>query len=970
MASKRRSTSSVSIVQVVAMVVLLLIALIGLAFMFAPRKPAPPPRSNITYEPRPEDKENQAPPAKPTPVREQVVEPETLAPPPEIPEEFASEEPELQLKINGTVLDASTQEPIEHARITAVRKRMANDKVMLAALEGPGRRQARRAMGRELKGESDPKGAFSLDLTEPGVYEILVTARGYVPFTGNTDLLGETLTEYRLDARLSTGASISGKVTESGGGNKGAAGVTVYVESVGTPSCVTDTEGRYTVDGLSVGEYGVAVDLLGTPYMAGETLPYQKVKITSAGQKLDNIDFTVDAAGVVWGYILSPDKTPIPSANVMLSSSESILSQALSTIAKKAAPIADSSGEDGYYELTGVPFNQEWRIHALSGAYAPQLSEPFLLTSAQRNVRIDIYLFAGTNVYGRVETADGKAVPGASITCIPAYNRFFSSMTAPQAFRNSNSDADGLFTIKELPAGEYQLFAQKKGYKITPIGFPIYPDGYSDLKNVRLVLNSVEEGSYTVFGQAVDDRGMGVDGVNIRLAGVTMGGLEGADRSTTTANNGQFRFDGVATGQYSIVAEKDGYSPTTVRRVRLNEETKVLMRQTALVRGRVIAKSAEAPLELYEVSAYPLSESTGSVNVMGMMGDNRRSETFYAADGSYELSLNAGAYRLEGSATGYTPARVEIKIEAGEILEGIDLVLDEKGGTISGAVFAASGGSVQGATVTLLEASSPAEAMMMLASNAMPENYIQRVGEDGTFMYDSLPPGQFVIIAQHPSYPTSQSELIVLEAADQQNNVRIRFGSGGALEGYVYSEGQAVPGAMLVIVGNGVTENATADDSGYYYVDGLASGVYQAMVTDISTGDLSSIYDARGVQLTVEEGVVTRYDFGTQEGARIEGQCVPGPANMLGGRAVLQRPGFAFAPLGEMVDVTQLMGQSVGIDPGGSFIMEDVMPGEWQLDIYYFELGVANPLEVRYVHSEYIQVEQGDVLPLVLNVSY
>ena len=106
------------------------------------------------------------------------------------------------------------------------------------------------------------------------------------------------------------------------------------------------------------------------------------------------------------------------------------------------------------------------------------------------------------------------------------------------------------------------------------------------------------------------------------------------------------------------------------------------------------------------------------------------------------------------------------------------------------------------------------------------------------------------------------------------------------------------------------------------------------------------------------------------EGARIEGQCVPGPANMLGGRAVLQRPGFMLAPLGETVDVTRLMGQSVGIDPGGTFIMEDVMPGEWQVDIYYFELGVANPLEVRYVHSEFIQVEQGEVLPLVLNVAF
>lgn len=952
------------------MVALVLIALIGLAFMFAPRKPAPPPRSRITYEARPSEKAVSETPAPAAPVEEQVDKPEAVPPAPEEPVELASvpEEPPLQLKIIGTVLDASTQQPIEQATITATRKRTGEDKIMLATMDRDARRRARRELRSEHKDASDSSGAFTVDLTEPGVYEILVVARGYVPFAGNSDLLGETVPEYQVEVRLSKGASISGKVTESES-NKGAAGVTVTVESTGKPSCVTDGDGRYMVEGLAPGEYGVAVDVTGTPYMVGKELPYKKVTLTSADQKVDNVNFTVDAAGVVWGYVLSPDKAPIPSANVMLSSSESMISQALSTIAKKAAPITDTSGEDGYYELTGVPFNQEWRIHALSGAYAPQLSEPFLLTAAQRNVRIDIFLFAGTNVYGRVETSDGEAVSGASVTCIPAYKSFFGSMTAPQAFRNSNSDADGLFAINELPAGEYQLFAQKKGFKITPMGLPIYPDGYSDLKDVRLVLNSVEEGSYAVFGQAVDDRGMGVDGVNIRLAGVSMG-LEGADRTTTTANNGQFRFDGVSTGQYTIIAEKDGYSPTTVRRVRLNEETRVLMRQSAVVRGHVIAKGASTPLETYEVAAYPLSESSGTVNVMGMVGDAMRSETFYAPDGSYEMSLNAGMYRLEGSAAGYTPTRVEIKVEAGEVLEGIDLILEEQGGIISGSVFAAGGGSVQGAAVTLLEASSPAEAMMMLASNAVPEDHIQRVGEDGTFSFDSLPEGQYVVIAQHPSFPTAQSELIVLTAAGRQENVRIRFGSGGGIEGYVYSDGQAVPGAMLLVVGNGVTQNATADESGYYYLDGLSSGVYQAMVTDIASGDLSSIYDARGVQLTVEEGVVTRYDFGTQEGARIEGQCVPGPANMLGGRAVLQRPGFMLAPLGETVDVTRLMGQSVGIDPGGTFIMEDVMPGEWQLDIYYFELGVANPLEVRYVHSEFIQVEQGEVLPLALNIAY
>lgn len=970
MASNKRLVSSVSIVQVIMMVVLVLAALIGLAFLIVPRKPIAPPSSRITYEPRPAERQQRyAPetsfsPDAPADV-DSSASTDTL---PEEPE-AAAEIPKLELKITGVILDASDQQPVNNAKINVVREQTPEDNVMLASLDERTRKALHTAMNQKHTVASNARGAFSASVTQAGIYEVIISASGYVPFKVKTPPLGEASKEYHVNARLDSGASISGRVTESAS-KKGAMGLTVRVESPDGPFGVTDEEGRYTIKGLSVGQVGVAVDLRGSAYMGGKDLPFQRVTIASPSQKVDNVDFVVDAAGIVWGYVLSPDKEPIAEANVILSSSQSILSQAISNIAKRAVPVTDVTGADGYYELAGVPLNEEWHVHAMSSAYAPQLSDPFLLTAAQRNVRIDVYMFAGTNVYGQVVGSNGQPVPGAEVMCIPAYGRFFSKMTAPQAFRNSSTDKDGVFSIAELPPGEYQLFAQKQGFKVSPMGYPIYPDGYSDLRGVKLVLNSVEEGTHAVFGRAVDDRGQGLDGVNIRLAGVSLGGLEGSDRSTTTSNNGQFRFDGVGAGQYTIIATLDGFSPTTVRRVRLNEETRVLMRQTALVRGRVLVKSTNQPPSLYQVAAYPLSESTGSVSVMGMMGDAMRSEQFYAPDGSFELNINAGAYRLEASADDYTPARLEIKLEAGQQMDGIVLLLDEDGGSIAGSVFAADSGSVQGATVTLLEASSPAEALMMLASNAVPEDRIQRVGDDGTFSFESLPASEYVIIAQHPNYPNAQSELILLDEGGREQNVRVRFGTGGALEGYVYSDGTPVPEAVVLVVGNGITEHTNTDSSGYYYLDGLSTGTYQAMVTDVSSGDLSSIYDARGVQVSVEDGVVTRYDFGTREGARIEGRCIPGPVNMLGGRAVLQRPGFFQAPLGETVDVTQLLGQSVGINPGGFFVMEDVPAGEWQLDIYYFEMGIINPLEVRYVHSEFIQVEEGEVLPLMLGIVY
>ena len=89
----------------------------------------------------------------------------------------------------------------------------------------------------------------------------------------------------------------------------------------------------------------------------------------------------------------------------------------------------------------------------------------------------------------------------------------------------------------------------------------------------------------------------------------------------------------------------------------------------------------------------------------------------------------------------------------------------------------------------------------------------------------------------------------------------------------------------------------------------------------------------------------------------------------MGGLAVLRYPGPPFAAPGEIVDITELTGQSAGIAPTGDFLLEDVLQGEWQVDIYYLEFGAPGTLVgARYMHSELVTVEGQDVIPLVLQV--
>ncbi len=958
----KRNKTALSTLQIIAAAVIILAVLVGLAFFLAQQKPEAPPKSKVSYQAAPTEKprpkksgkdDNFSPVAAPKPAADKKGEVQAAIAAPD-----AEPVDETPYRIIGTVINAEDKSPIAKARVAAVRIPSPGE------APPPPRPKGAQDPNEAGYGTTKDDGTYELVLTKPGAYSVEFSAKGFMNVKKVSDALSKEVPRHEVNAELSSGATVSGRVKVAGS-IEGAPDLKVYVEHGADTK--TDADGNYELTGLMPGEAGVTVELRGSEFVAGKALPYQKVKIGTAKDHVKNVDFEVEAAGIVWGYVTSGDKLPVPAADVVLCTSDSPLSQALNSMVKQAPPLSNRTGDDGYYELRGVPLNQPWRLYATCKDSAPQLADPFLLTKDQRAVRIDVFLFSGSNVIGVVKSDKGDLLADTDITCIPAYSKLLSPVESPQAFRNARSDDKGQFTITQLPPGEYQLFARKKGFKISAMGYPIYPDGYSDIK-VELTLSSADDGKYSVFGFVKDGTNAAVDGANIKLTGMSGASFDAIERSTTSGGGGKFNFDGVNTGYYSLEVTKEGYAPTTIRRVRLNEEIQVVLKQTATIRGFVTTRDTGRAPATYTVDAYPLSSGgEGRLDMMSAMTGATNSMTFSNPDGSFEMRVNAGSYRIEARAEDYTPARVEVEVQAGQITDNVKLVLDNRGGTITGTVVAGDGSSVQGAQVMLVEATTPAEAMMLLPSAQ--GDRTQQVGADGSFTFQNLPASSYIVVAKHPRYATGTSELITLTQGGHQDNIRVRLGTGGGLEGYVYRQGQVSPGAVVMVAGNGTTKSATTDQSGHYLVDGLSSGTFQAMVTEVSSGDISSIYGARGLQVTITEGQTTRCDFGNQSGAKIEGQCIPGPTSMLGGRVVLHAPGGGPVPLGGMADLTQLMGQSTGVSPMGNFTLEDVPQGDWQLDVFYFEMGGANPLQVRYVHTELVTVAESQVIPLTLNIT-
>ena len=398
---------------------------------------------------------------------------------------------------------------------------------------------------------------------------------------------------------------------------------------------------------------------------------------------------------------------------------------------------------DGSFRLEGV-MPGSIKVSANSDAHLESQKLSIKTVSGETIADIELVLEEGNSVSGMVAWADGKPAQGIPIDA--NFDRAF--MAGPGAFAAARgttaattSAEDGSFTLTGLGAGPFSLSAtvEEDHEQAGGLGHSARQDA------VRPGAEGVELRLQAPL--ALRGRIERLDGAplptetKIIVRRVLTGDLltlySHEESASIQQEDPTFIIPDLVSGPWELLAKGDGAVLRTPLTFHLpqapDEELLVQLEGTVEVHGRVLDTSG-GPQEGAEVDL----ATTGPDWQKAISASPLNQAATTDEEGLFVYETLSGPVSLVANKAGFGPGNPrEINGVAGEVLEGVDLVLSE-GGTLTGLVLDADGEPASGRLISV---------------NKMPEmsNRTTFSGADGTFRMEALAPGSWQVVAMNIS---------------------------------------------------------------------------------------------------------------------------------------------------------------------------------------------------------------------------
>ena len=490
---------------------------------------------------------------------------------------------------------------------------------------------------------------------------------------------------------------------------------------------------------------------------------------------------------------------------------------------RPAWSLGTSVDSDGRYEFTGLPVGS-YRITASARlrqtlafrqASPFQPAAPLALAKGERRDAVDILLPALGVIEGQIVDEFGDPAPDVSVRpmSVGYVGRRRTLIPAVTENRSVKTDDMGRYHFSGIPAGNYYVVAAAGAFAgpEAPGGFALtyYPglleepaqgvrlDWGQHLANVNFVMTPAPSGQ--IRGVAKYELGGGVaSGVAWLVPSNMAQGV--VVTSVTTSSDGSFSFDSVPWGQYTV--QVFGPAPGAAGRERTVlansmfgwttvflgsdrlDGANVTVRPRSVARGRVVLplglSSTPAPSQVV-LSAVPIDwEGTP---IAGGVPPFSVSE-----DWAFEIRGLAGrrVLRATCSREGYALERIMLNDEdvtdkpiefgQGHDISGLEVVLTDQTGSVSGGVAGADG-TPASAYVVVLFADSPEQWQF-------PSRFIKLASADilNRFKVSGVLPGEYLVVAI-PFVQGSewQDPSFLLELRKAATRVTVRAGTDASV---------------------------------------------------------------------------------------------------------------------------------------------------------------------------------------------
>ncbi|HEY5111018.1 MAG TPA: carboxypeptidase regulatory-like domain-containing protein [Acidimicrobiales bacterium] len=790
-------------------------------------------------------------------------------------------------------------------------------------------------------------------------------------------------------------SSISGTVTDSS--NAGLSGICVSVNPVGngsSGSATTQTNGSYTVNGLSSGSYTVRFY---TGCGGSGNYASQFYNGTSAGAALSS-GATAVSVGV----------TPVTGINAVMAApgitdvgtiTGTVTDSTSAPLANICVDALDASGNivrattnaNGSYVVAGLAVGSSYTVEFStgcggSGNYALQYyngttagtpssaSATAVLIGGPIPVNdINAVMAVGATISGTVTNASSAQLANICVFVTGVSN-------GSSGFAQTGSD--GKYTVSDLAPGNYTVeFYNGCGgggnytlqyYNNTTAGTPSSASATavavatgSSVTGINAVLTA----GATISGTVVDSSGAGLYGVCVNansLDGNSYG-------SASTAQNGAYTVNGLAPGSYSVsfssgcgisgnYATQSYNSTVVVTTASPATGINALFSAGTAISG-VVTDSNGTGLKSVCVQAL----SVGGSYAFGFTASNG-AYTMVVAPGSYTVSfINCGPgsfasqyYNDTPSGTPTSVGATWLNVTAVTPASGINAVL-AAGATISGKVTGSDGVGLANVCV--------------YASTASGSYGTATTGSDGTYTVSGLAPGTYTLefsigCGVSGNYATQDSGAItVTSSTSSVTGINAVMTAGATISGTVTDSSNAPLSGICVDALNAsgiVVDTATTGSDGTYTMTGLASGSYHVQ---FSSGCGSGSYATQFYNATSTPDFLLSTAISV---SAIAGSPVPNiNAEMTGGATIsgtVTNSGGAAAGVCVQASTTSGLVGTATTGSDGTYTITGLAPGSYTVE--FFSCGGGGSYETQYWNGSTTDVYvQSDETSLSVSVA-